>query len=162
MPSASVPWGPPNKKTPAVAWVQQSAHTRLRRSWRFGEYFNRLLLHSQRKTFSAWGVPHPRKKNQVSSIGAEVLLPRAALDRLSENKACRTEACLRGRKALSTGRSERPRRAPSLDQRGSHVYSSIIRTGHSPPSQLSTLNPVIAGKGFLCLWTKESGNLVEC
>ena len=59
------------------------------------------------------------------------------------------------------GHSGESRSAPSLDQRGWHVYSPIIRTGHSPPSQLSTLDPVVAGKGFPCLRRKESGKLVE-
>jgi len=50
---------------------------------------------------------------------------------------------------------------PSLDQCGPRVYSAIIRTGLSPPSQLSTLDLVVAGKGFLCLRGKDGGNLVD-
>jgi hypothetical protein len=60
-----------------------------------------------------------------------------------------------------TGHSGEVGPGPLLDQVGSHVYSPIIRTGHSPPSQLSTLDLVVAGKGFLCLRCKEGGNLVD-
>jgi hypothetical protein len=77
------------------------------------------------------------------------------------NQACQTVAC-RGRQvAPFTGHSGEIGMGPLLDQGRSHVYSPIIRTGHSPPSQLSTLNLVVAGKGFLCLRCKEGGNLVD-
>lgn len=103
---------------------------------------------SQKKSCSTHGAKAP-------NIG-----PRGTPTR--RNHACQTVAC-RGRQvAPFTGHSGEVGPGPLLDQGRSHVYSPIIRTGHSPPSQLSTLDLVVAGKGFLCLRCKEGGNLVDC
>ena len=101
------------------------------------------------------------KKKSCSTLGFKASDYAAAEFISCTNQACRTEACEKRLMALFTGHSGEIRPGPSLDQRLWHVYSPIIRTGHSPPSQLSTLRPVVAGKGFLCLLCKDGGNLVE-
>lgn len=79
----------------------------------------------------------------------------------STNQACRTEACRRRKIPPLAGYSGETVIVPKLDQPVCRVYSPIIRTGLSPPSQLSTLNLAVAGKGFLCLRCKDGGNLVD-
>jgi len=102
-----------------------------------------------------------RKKKSCSIPNAEALDYGPAKACSRKIQACRTEAWERRLIAPSTGHTWGICQGPSLDQRGSDVYSSLIRTGHSPPAQLSTLNLVVARKGFLCLQCKESGDLVE-
>ena len=77
------------------------------------------------------------------------------------NQAYRTGACGTRPIVPFAGYSGETVIVPKLDQRGPRVYSPIIRTGLSPPSQSSPLNLVVTGKGFLCLRCKEGGNLVD-
>jgi hypothetical protein len=163
LPSASAPWGPPNnKKTAPVAFEQQRTRGRTRfRSCQFDEYFNRLTLGGMPDRGDALFRVPCHKKKSCSTLGAKAPKLGPGEPPTLRNQACQTVAC-RGRQvAPFTGHSGEVGPGPLLDQVGSHVYSPIIRTGHSPPSQLSTLDLVVAGKGFLCLRCKEGGNLVD-
>ena len=160
-PSASAPWAPPNKKTsPVVSW-QQTACASPRRSCHFNEYFNCLSpagLRSKRNTPSPVIIP---KKNSPRIPGGGTASSNAVHRVFEAIHADVTVLCQTRLRPLATRARGVARRARSLDQRWAHVYSPIIRTGHSPPSQLSTLVLVIPGKGFLCLQCEERGNLVE-
>lgn len=126
-----------------------------RRSCHFNEYFNRLsqkALRSKRNTPRA--IVIPRKKSCDIGVGAASPSRYAHRD-FQAIHAGATEACEMGLRPLATRARDLSRAARSLDQRWAHVYSPIIRTGHSPPSQLSTLVLVIPGKGFLCLQCEE-------
>jgi len=101
-----------------------------------------------------------RKKSSGDAVAATDCHQRAKR-RACWIHACHTEAWRLRLTALSTGYSSARYSGPSLDHRVRHVYSPIIRTGYSPPSQLSTLNLVAAGRGFRCLGRKEGGKLVE-
>jgi hypothetical protein len=149
LPSASAPWAPPNnKKTSPVVTRQQMACASAPRSCQFNEYFNCLPKTALRSKRNRRTTVPSRKKKSCSIVRRHALLSRAARQGFQTNQACGTEACGPSLRALSTGPLSDLGSGPSLDQRGWHVYSPIIRTGRSPPSQLSTLDLVIARKGF--------------
>jgi hypothetical protein len=161
--SALTPWAPPNtKKSKTVAFEQQSTRGSARfPSCQFDEYFNRLTFGGMPVSPAAPIGRNCHKKNSCNTRdggGSGHTLTKASRQ---TNQACRTEACRRRQIAPFAGCSGETVIVPKLDQRGPRVYSPIIRTGLSPPSQLSTLNLVGAGKGFLCLRCKEGGNLVD-
>src|SRR3989304_3599162 len=110
--------------------------------------FQLLALRGSAGNCHRRSAPHVKKKIPGTPRSVDPSESRAAKSDLRRIQACETEACEAWLRAVWTGHSGESRSARSLDQRGWHVYSPIIRTGHSPPSQLSTLDPVVAGKGF--------------
>jgi hypothetical protein len=139
--SALAPWAPPNnKKSESVALQQQNARGNARvTSCQFDEHFNRLTP----------GGTHVARESPIRRNCHKT------------NQAYRTGACGTRPIVPFAGYSGETVIVPKLDQRGPRVYSPIIRTGLSPPSQSSPLNLVVTGKGFLCLRCKEGGNLVD-
>ena len=163
MRSALAPWAPPNnKKSEAVALQQQNARGNARvTSCQFDEHFNRLTPGG---TYVARESPIRRnchKKNSCRTHGGKTPAGMPKSGALRTNQAYRTGACGTRPIVPFAGYSGETVIVPKLDQRGPRVYSPIIRTGLSPPSQSSSLNLVVTGKGFLCLRCKEGGNLVD-
>jgi hypothetical protein len=161
--SGLAPWAPPNtKKSNPVAFEQLSACRNVRAaSCQFDEYFNRLTSGDIAVSRDVHIRRNCHKKNSCNTRddrGSGDTLRKAPR---STNQACRTEACRRRKIAPLAGYSGETVIVPKLDQPVCRVYSPIIRTGLSPPSQLSTLNLAVAGKGFLCLRCKDGGNLVD-
>jgi hypothetical protein len=132
-----------------------------RRSCHFNEYFNCLPSDvTQRKRHGRNSV-YCHKRNSCNMHSGKFRASRIRAIAVRRIQSCGTEVCQSSLHRSSTRARNEARVGASLDQRRSHVYSPIIRTGHSPPSQSSTLNLVVAGRGFCCLRCKESGNLVE-
>jgi hypothetical protein len=161
--SVLAPWAPPNnKKSESVALKQQSTCGNTRgRSCQFDEHFKRLTLGGMHVSHDSLIRRNCHKKNSCRTHDGKtpVGMPKSGASRT--NQAYRTGACRTRPIVPFAGYSGETVIVPKLDQRWSRVYSLIIRTGLSPPSQSSPLNLVVTGKGFLCLRCKEGGNLVD-
>jgi hypothetical protein len=161
--SESAPWATPNnKKTSAVAIAPQNGRELGLASCQFNEHINCLPWAHAAGPRARGDHIFLRKKNRAAKIAQDLPFSACIDAILSSNHTCRTEACHTWLIAPFTGHTAEMRAGPSLDRRGSHVYSSIIRTGNSPPYNRVAWTWLFTGTGFLCLRCKEGGNLVEC